>query len=70
MDFRKKIHKQNTGRNMTPEEEASERKLFHNMDVDNNGEINYWEFLEYNGFKILQQHRRPVSRFSTFSENI
>ncbi|KAI0232854.1 hypothetical protein LSAT2_016848 [Lamellibrachia satsuma] len=56
MDFVRSVHRQTHGTAMTPAEEQAERALFHMMDIDDNREISYWEFLSYHSCKIIQKN--------------
>ena len=63
MDFVRSVHRQTHGTAMTPAEEQAERALFHMMDIDDNREISYWEFLAYHSCKIIKKNS-VVSSFT------
>lgn len=58
LDFRKRVHYELTNSEMTREQIQEETMTFHRVDKENTGSITWWEFLNFETTRILQQRNR------------
>lgn len=60
-DYRKRLHKDISNSDMTAEQQQDITIIFHRIDKNGSGSITWWEFLNYESARCLQDRKSKVS---------